>query len=87
MNDQSSKAHEMDVQLKAKTDGISLKVKGAGVFVLILSCIVGVIIVFKESTKLDEPGFMILPLMFLAGIGYRLTAVLAALFNITFIEK
>ena len=33
MNDQSSKAHEMDVQLKAKTDGISLKVKGAGVFV------------------------------------------------------
>lgn len=86
MNDQSNKTHEMDVQLKAKKS-LSIKVKGTGIFIAILFCLGGITLLGIKSAEMDEPINMYLPILFLLFLGARLIAVLAALFDIVFIEK
>ncbi len=87
MNDQSNKTHEMDFQLKAKTNSLSIKVKGTGIFIAILFCLGGITLLGIKSAEMDEPINMYLPILFLLFLGARLIAVLAALFDIVFIEK
>ncbi|MEX2495491.1 MAG: hypothetical protein WD448_05340 [Woeseia sp.] len=77
MNDDNSRnSGDIDVHVTASRDVLSMKAKGAGVLILLVLSIPGIIIVaYLMSTK-DSNRMLILPLMFLIYITYELIATL-----------
>lgn len=59
----------MDVQLKAKTNSLSIKVKGTGIFIAILFCLGGITLLGIKSAEMDEPINMYLPILFFIVFG------------------
>jgi hypothetical protein len=70
--------HQMDLDASASKEGLSLKAKGAGLFVLLALDILGIIVIGYQLTQKDSDFKGYLPLMFLLWIGYELIATLDA---------
>ncbi|WP_445372310.1 hypothetical protein ACH518_06590 [Methylomonas sp. HW2-6] len=74
---------DMDIQVTAKKDELSLKAKGAGLLILIAMCIVGIILLSLKMADMEKGTILFAPLLFLLYITYNLIATLDAVLGIT----
>lgn len=81
--DNDNKHTEVDIQLTAKKDELSLKAKGAGVLVLIAFCIIGIILLSLKMAETDKGTILFAPILFLLYITYNLIATLDAVLGLT----
>jgi hypothetical protein len=76
--DKGNEPGHMDLDASASKEGLSLKAKGAGLFVLLALNILGIIVIGYQLTQKDADMKGYLPLMFLLWIAYELIATLDA---------
>ena len=77
-SDKNDEHGQMDLDASASKEGLSLKAKGAGLFVLLALDIFGIIVIGYQLTQKDSDVKGYLPLMFLLWICYELVATLDA---------
>lgn len=77
-DDESNVHGNLEVDATASRDGLSLKAKGAGLFVLLAIDIVGMIFIGYQLTQKDSDINGYVPLLFLLYIGYQLVSTLDA---------
>ena len=85
MNEENSDHQEMDIQVTAKKDELSLKAKGAGLMILIAICLVGIILLAALPMVGENTNFFIigLAITILSYITYSLIATLDAVLGLT----
>lgn len=74
---------DVDIQVTAKKDELSLKAKGAGLLILIAICIVGIILLSLKMADMEKGTVLFAPILFLLYITYNLIATLDAVLGIT----
>ena len=74
---------ELNVEVTAKKDELSLKAKGAGLLALIAICLVGIILVALKMAEIEKGYILILPLMVLSYIVHSLIATIDAVLGLT----
>ncbi|EGR0400044.1 TPA: hypothetical protein ACF5BV_004762 [Vibrio parahaemolyticus] len=78
-----AKEQELNVEVTAKKDELSLKAKGAGLLVLIAICLVGIVLVALKMADSENMTVLFLPLFFLSYITNNLIATLDATLGLT----
>ena len=78
-----NKHTEVDIQLTAKKDELSLKAKGAGLLVLIAICIIGIILLSLKMADMEKGTILFAPILFLLYITYNLIATMDAVLGLT----
>lgn len=74
----------LDVELGVKKEGLSLKAKGTGLFVLISLSIIGIIVLSLEMADSGDNSHLMWPIMILVFITYNLISLTAAVLGFTF---
>ncbi|MCH1931264.1 hypothetical protein L9G16_13835 [Shewanella sp. A25] len=77
-----NKHTDLDIQLTAKKDELSLKAKGADLLVLIAICIIGIILLSLKMADMKESTILYLPILFLLYLTYNLIATLDAVLGL-----
>lgn len=80
---QESNHTDVDIQVTANKDELSLKAKGAGLLILIAICIVGIILLSLKMADMEKGTVLFVPILFLLYITYNLIATLDAVLGIT----
>ncbi|EKK9988774.1 hypothetical protein PP645_004488 [Vibrio vulnificus] len=78
-----AKEQELNVEVTAKKDELSLKAKGAGLLILIEICLVGIVLVALKMADSENMTVLFLPLIFLSYITNNLIATLDATLGLT----
>ncbi|EHH2514736.1 hypothetical protein [Vibrio parahaemolyticus] len=78
-----AKEQELNVEVTAKKDELSLKAKGAGILILIAICLVGIVLVALKMADSENMTVLFLPLIFLSYITNNLIATLDATLGLT----
>jgi hypothetical protein len=78
-----NKHTELDIQLTAKKDELSLKAKGAGLLVLIAICIIGIILLSLKMADTEKDTILFVPILFLLYITSNLIATMDAVLGLT----
>ncbi|EGQ7967138.1 hypothetical protein BBM24_19780 [Vibrio parahaemolyticus] len=78
-----AKEQELNVEVTAKKDELSLKAKGAGLLILIAICLVGIVLVALKMADSENMTVLFLPLIFLSYITNNLIATLDATLGLT----
>ncbi|EHH1241811.1 hypothetical protein P3589_22290 [Vibrio parahaemolyticus] len=78
-----AKEQELNVEVTAKKDELSLKAKGAGLLVLIAICLVGIVLVALKMADSENMTVLFLSLFFLSYITNNLIATLDATLGLT----
>ncbi|ELK8311647.1 TPA: hypothetical protein I7693_21800 [Vibrio vulnificus] len=78
-----AKEQELNVEVTAKKDELSLKAKGAGLLILITICLVGIVLVALKMADSENMTVLFLPLIFLSYITNSLIATLDATLGLT----
>ncbi|EOB3575223.1 MULTISPECIES: hypothetical protein [Gammaproteobacteria] len=78
-----AKEQELNVEVTAKKDELSLKAKGAGLLILIAICLVGIVLVALKMADSENMTVLFLPLIFLSYIANNLIATLDATLGLT----
>jgi hypothetical protein len=73
-----------DIEIEASGGGLSLKAKGAGLFIILSFCVIGISLI-GISINSDDGFNGKVALIFLAILSYRILSLLTAMFG--FIEK
>jgi len=84
---QQAPSHELDFHATASATGLSLKAKGAGLFVLLALTIGGIIFMGYQLTLKDSDSKGFVAIMFLMFIAQGLIATLDALLGIRTIRR
>ncbi len=82
MSDESPQ-QELNLEVTAKKDELSLKAKGAGLLTLIAICLVGIVLVALKMADSENTTVLFLPLIFLSYITNNLIATLDATLGLT----
>ncbi|WP_026973502.1 hypothetical protein [Aliagarivorans marinus] len=82
MSDET-KEQELNVEVTAKKDELSLKAKGAGLLILIAICLVGIVLVALKMANSENMTIFFLPLISLSYITNNLIATLDATLGLT----
>ncbi|CAH1591405.1 hypothetical protein [Vibrio rotiferianus] len=78
-----AKEQELNVEVTAKKDELSLKAKGAGLLILIAICLIGIVLVALKMADSENMTVLFLPLIFLSYITNNLIATLDATLGLT----
>jgi hypothetical protein len=73
----------IDIEVSAKSDGLSLKAKGAGLLVLIAICLVGIVLLALKMADMEKGFYLIIPLMALVYITHSLIATMDAVLGLS----
>jgi len=74
---------QLDIEVTAKKDELSLKAKGAGLLVLIAICLVGIILVALKITAIEKDYVLMMPIAILSFIANSLIGTLDAVLGLT----
>lgn len=77
------KDDNLDVEMSAKKDGLSLKAKGAGLLVLISICLIGIVLLALKMAEMEKGYVLILPIMMIVYITHSLIATMDAVLGLT----
>jgi biotin transporter BioY len=75
--------HHVDLQASASPKGLSLKVKGAGLFVLIAITVCGIIFLGYQVSLKDSDSRSLIAIVFLMFIAQTLVAALLAILGLS----